>query len=97
MTFEQAARAFITAREGTWKNDKHRAQWPSTLETYVYPVIGKLPVGAIDNRYMLDVLEQEIPAVAAADGRELRRGGNLWEARRDTATRVRGRIEAVLD
>jgi hypothetical protein len=28
VTFEQAAKAFIAAREGTWKNDKHRAQWP---------------------------------------------------------------------
>ena len=34
VTFEQAANAFIAAREGMWKNDKHRAQWPSTLEAY---------------------------------------------------------------
>ncbi len=97
MTFEQDAKAFVAARQGAWKNDKHRAQWPSTLDAYVYPVIGKLPVGAIDNRYVLDVLEQDVPAVPAADGRELRRGGKLWEARPDTATRIRGRIEAVLD
>jgi integrase len=69
----------------------------ATLEAYVYPVIGKKPVGVIDNRYVLDVLEQDVPAVTAADGRELRRGGKLWEARPDTATRVRGRIKAVLD
>ena len=66
VTFEQAAKAFIAAREGTWKNEKHRAQWPSTLEAYVYPIIGKLPVGAIDNRYVLAVLEQDVPAVVCS-------------------------------
>ncbi len=97
VTFEQAAKQFIASRENGWKNDKHRQQWPNTMAAYVYPIIGSLPVAAIDNRYVLDVLEQTVPAAMAADGRELRPGGRLWDARSDTAARVRGRIEAVLD
>ena len=31
-----------------WKNDKHAAQWPATLKKYAYPIIGELPVQAID-------------------------------------------------
>ena len=29
--FKDAARSFIDLHESTWKNDKHRAQWRSTL------------------------------------------------------------------
>lgn len=42
VTFAQAAQAYIDAHGDSWKNPKHRAQWTSTLETYVYPVMGKL-------------------------------------------------------
>ena len=47
MTFTQGAEAYIAAHR-RWKNDKHAAQWPATLETYVYPVFGALPVQAVD-------------------------------------------------
>ena len=96
-TFKEAAKECIGSRQSRWKNAKHAAQWESTLETYVYPVIGDLPVGYVDRGYVLEVLEQPVPAVAAADGREVYRAGKLWEARPDTAMRVRGRVEIVLD
>jgi integrase len=96
-TFEQTAQELITSREGRWKNEKHAAQWSSTLATYVYPIIGALPVSTIDKDYVLDVLNQPLEADMAADGRELRPAGSLWETRPETANRVRGRIEAVLD
>src|SRR5262249_37783383 len=34
--------------EHTWKNAKHRQQWHNTLSTYVFPLIGELPVQAVD-------------------------------------------------
>ena len=37
LTFEQCAKAYIASHEAGWKNDKHRAQWRSTLATYVCP------------------------------------------------------------
>jgi integrase len=56
-TFEQCAEAFIKAHAPSWRNEKHRAQWHSTLENYVYPVFGKLPVSEIDTGLVLKVLE----------------------------------------
>jgi hypothetical protein len=35
MSVAQVAALYIAAHEGLWKNDKHRAQWPSTLATYI--------------------------------------------------------------
>lgn len=40
-----------------WRNAKHRAQWTSTLKMYASPVIGKMPVAAIDTRLVMKVLE----------------------------------------
>jgi integrase len=57
MTFKQCAEAYIAAFEANWKNSKHAAQWPSTLVTYVYPVIGALPVAAIDTGHVMQVLQ----------------------------------------
>jgi hypothetical protein len=36
-TFRACAKQFIHAHEASWRNAKHRAQWSSTLTTYVYP------------------------------------------------------------
>ncbi len=57
ITFEQCAKAYIASHEAGWKNDKHRAQWRSTLATYVYPVIGSLPAKAVDTGLVLRILE----------------------------------------
>jgi hypothetical protein len=43
VTFRACAEQLIVSHEASWRNAKHRAQWPSTLKTYVYPVIGELP------------------------------------------------------
>jgi integrase len=57
MTFEQCATAYIQAHQASWSNARHRKQWPETLQAYVYPVIGPLPVAAIDMPLILKVLE----------------------------------------
>jgi integrase len=57
MTFEQCAEAYIRAHAPSWRNDKHKAQWGSTLKTYAYPTLGKLPVAAVDTELVLKVLE----------------------------------------
>lgn len=56
-TFEECAREYINSHEASWKNDKHRAQWRSTLKTYAYPVIGKMPVNEIGIDDVLKVLK----------------------------------------
>jgi integrase len=79
LTFDEAARRMIAAREAEWRSPKHRAQWVSTLETYASPVIGPLPVEQVELRHVLDVLEP------------------IWLQKTETASRVRGRIERILD
>ena len=34
---------YIAAHASSWRNPKHAAQWPSTLASYFYPVIGAFP------------------------------------------------------
>src|SRR5262249_54490736 len=48
VTFKDCAEAYLKAHGDSWKNAKHAAQWRSTLETYVYPKIGGMAVGAVD-------------------------------------------------
>jgi integrase len=78
MTFRQCAEGFIKDNEKEWKNAAHHQQWTSTLSTYVYPVLGNLPVAAIDTPLVLKVIKP------------------LWDTKTETASRVRGRIEAIL-
>lgn len=40
-----------------WKNEKHKAQWYSTVETYAVPVLGDLAVEDIKKEHILKVLE----------------------------------------
>jgi integrase len=88
LTFEEAARQYFDQHEKKWRNPKHRAQFLSTLATYAFPKIGKLTVGTVDTGQVLRVLEQKHD-----DYPDVR----LWEAVPETANRVRGRIEVVLD
>jgi integrase len=55
-SFKSCAEEFIASHEAAWRNDKHRAQWRSTLATYAYPVIGALPVQEIDTELVLKIL-----------------------------------------
>jgi integrase len=79
MTFAQCAALYITSHKTAWRNAKHSAQWDATLKTYVYPLIGSLPVAAVDTSLVMKVLQP------------------IWNAKPETASRLRGRIEAILN
>jgi integrase len=79
ITFGQCVQDYIAGHRAGWRNAKHASQWQSTLGTYAGPVIGQLPVSAVDTGLVLRVLEP------------------IWSAKPETATRLRGRIEAILD
>ena len=79
ITFKAVAETYIGANEGSWRNDKHRQQWKNTLATYVYPVIGDLPVAEVATSHVLQILEP------------------IWKTKAETASRVRGRMETILD
>ena len=78
-TFKECAQDYIAANQDGWKNAIHGKQWLTTLATYVYPVIGNLPVAAIDTGLVLKCIEP------------------IWKEKTETASRVRGRIESILD
>lgn len=78
-TFKEAALSYVETHGDTWKNEKHRAQWLSTLETYAFVIIGDLLVRDVDQEAVLRVLEP------------------IWKTKNETASRLRGRIQAILD
>lgn len=57
ITFAEAAEEYIKLQSPSWTNAKHPQQWRTTLETYAFPVLGKLPVHRIDNTLVAEVLE----------------------------------------
>lgn len=85
VTFRSAAATYIAAHEDGWRNPKHTDQWRATLATYAYPVMGDLPVADVDTPHVLKVLEPMWSNDRA-------NGGRL-----ETASRLRGRIECILD
>jgi integrase len=56
-TFRQCADAYIANHEGAWRSAAHRQQWTNTLAQYVDPVLGDLPIAAIDTVIVLKVVE----------------------------------------
>lgn len=56
LTFEKAARKVHDELKPGWKNEKHAAQWISTLETYVFPKLGNRKLDAINPGDCADIL-----------------------------------------
>jgi integrase len=79
LKFKEAAATYMAAHRVAWRNDKHAAQWTSTLQTYAYPLIGDVSLQAINTGLVMKVIEP------------------IWATKPETANRVRGRIETVLD
>ncbi|HYU11388.1 MAG TPA: integrase arm-type DNA-binding domain-containing protein [Stellaceae bacterium] len=79
VTFRECAERYIESKSVEWRNPRNVKQWNASLTRYAYPVIGTLPVQAIDTTLVLKVLEP------------------IWTKTPETASRVRQRIEVVLD
>jgi integrase len=79
LSFKQCADDYIGAHAGAWRSSKHKAQWSATLDAYAHPLIGALPVAAIDTALILKILRP------------------IWQEKPETASRLRGRIERILD
>ena len=77
-TFGEVADEVREALSAGFRNEKHKAQWKSTLETYAAPLRAK-PVDTVATDDVLAVLKP------------------IWTTKAETASRVRGRIEKVLD
>lgn len=57
LTFKQVAERFHAAHQASWRNEKHRAQWLTQMEAYVFPVFGVLPVERVGTGDVLKALE----------------------------------------
>lgn len=77
-TFGPFAAALVAEIAPGFRNEKHKAQWASTLKTYAAP-LADLPLDAVDTDAILQVLRP------------------IWQTKPETASRLRGRIERVLD
>ena len=57
-TFKQAAKMVHEEHAKTWKNEKHAAQWISTLKQYAFPLFGERPVDQIGSAEVLNALSK---------------------------------------
>ncbi|MDF2765724.1 MAG: prophage integrase, partial [Rhodospirillales bacterium] len=78
-TFTELAEQIHQSKSPEWRNEKHAAQWISSLRTYAVPKIGWRRIDEIDTNQVLTVLRP------------------IWTEKPETASRVRQRLEAVLD
>ena len=56
--FKEAAKAVHEEHQKTWKNEKHAAQWISTLKNYAYPYFGDMRVDQIGTAEVLQALSK---------------------------------------
>ena len=83
MTFRECAEEYIQAYKAGWSSAKHAKQWPSTLQEYAYPIIGNISVALLSGRPGTQKIKEVLD--------------RIWYQKPTTASRVRGRIEKVLD
>jgi len=77
-TFSECVTKFLDSVESQWRNEKHRAQWRSTLTDHC-EVLKSIKVSSVTTNDVLKVLTP------------------IWTVLPETASRLRGRIERVLD
>lgn len=78
-TFESVAEKWIERFEKGWSN-QHRKDVGSKFRVHVYPVIGEMPIGDVDDDAVLRVLDP----------------GGKWQTKTETMARVRSQLENVL-
>jgi len=78
LTFGDFAADLIEDIKSGFRNEKHQAQWTSSLKTHAGS-LWPLRIDEIGTEHVLDVLK------------------TIWKTKQETASRVRGRIERILD
>jgi integrase-like protein/Arm domain-containing DNA-binding protein len=103
MTFAQAAEQYIAASRAGWRNAKSEQQWRQSLADHAFPVLGTLPVQAIDTALVTKVIEPLWVTKTVTAGRLRGRIEAVlnWAATRgyrqgDNPARWRGHLENLL-
>ncbi len=79
VTFDHCAEQYIAAHRSSWKTPQHARHWEGSIRNYASPIIGDLPVAAVDTALIVKLLQP------------------IWETKTETASKLRGRIESILD
>jgi len=79
ITFIDFASDWIELNKSQWSNHKHYRQWISTMEQYVYPIIGGKKFDDISTEDVMRILKP------------------IWTKKTETASRVRERVERILN
>jgi integrase len=77
-TFADAVKGYLDGHDKDWGRI-HWKQWTTSIERFVVPTLGAMPVAEITTADVAGVLRP------------------IWKSKAETAGRVRGRIENVLD
>lgn len=89
-TFGECADQLMASMQKSWRNEKHRAQWAYTLSRKRTKE-GEL----VRDGFCLNLIDKKVSAITTDD--VLRSIEPIWSTKAETASRVRGRIERVLD
>lgn len=81
LTFTQAFERVAAIKLPEFKSEVHKKQWRASIEQYALPHIGHLPVNEIELRHIEEMLTAD----------------DLWTEKPSTASRVRQRVERILD
>lgn len=55
-TFENRATTYWNVNKASWRNDKHRETWLSSLQAHAFPTLGNMRVDEIDASHICDAL-----------------------------------------
>jgi integrase len=69
VTFRQEAETYIEAHRAGWRGGASEEQWRQSLEAYVYPSLGDMPVGEVGVSDVLGVLKAIWSTKAVTAGR----------------------------
>lgn len=79
VTFDYCAQEYIAAHRSSWKREQHARHWERSIKNFASPIIGSMPVAAVDTALIVKVLQP------------------IWQVKTETASKLRGRIESILD
>jgi integrase len=103
LSFAECADRYHAAHRAGWRNAKHAGEWRSSLATHADPIIGSLPVQAIDTALVIRVLEPVWATRAVTAGRVRQRIEAVldWARARglrsgDNPARWRGHLDHLL-
>jgi|HubBroStandDraft_4_1064222.scaffolds.fasta_scaffold00959_16 integrase len=92
VTFRECADRYIAAHRAGWKSAKHPKAWTGSLTAYAHPVLGDLPIQAIDTGLVMKAIEPiwtEKPETAS------RENPARWRGHLEKLLPSRGKVRRV--